>query len=762
MKHSESHEKAQIFNAISIEYFDHYTNPSAISHYANLALEYALKHHQTEQEIYALANLGKGHLREGKRQLGLKYLNQSLGKAEKLGNRQTIIYTQHLLASYYSGNGLKDNAIELCQSAVSLCAQVPEKSFRAEFYFKLWKILGNISDDEKDFIYLEKALDLYRELGDVEHEMDLQIHEYSHQMYKGKLHWALNQFMNLISKADQHQLKHKIPEIQIQVGIVYFNLNEFNKAQIYFETALKEYEKVEEGFHTFYLNHIIGRCLLNLKQYEGALKRLNIAETIIGKLKGIRELHFADLYQNFGELYYLKKEFKHSESYFEKALAYAEKSGLYDVILLAKYDLGKIQITRNKFKEAETILLEAYRYYRKIESYNALLEIYEQLTRLYEKWRKPGKALYYHKMYFDAYKKVFNENKSKQMVELETKYESEKKERQIDILQRDKEISLRTTQLNKLKLEKAEYQRNAMIIGFGMILVILGLLFRKYLSLFSFWKGKNYIGQYKLMGRIGLGGMGTIYRAHHMRDKSRTLVLKVLRDEYSADENYKKRFKQEASLIDQISHPNIVKVLERGEQEGQLYIAMEHLQGVGLDKKLEKDGKLELNICYSIVSQITEALKHIHSKNIIHRDLKPGNIMLVRKNLQDNFVKLLDFGLAKSEMIESNLTRTGVIMGSFNYMSPEQLKGSSHTTCQSDIFSLGTIFYEMVTGIKAFGGEMEVAAIAIKEENPVPPIEYQPRLPDEMNDLILLMLSKDPSKRPDTDTILDLIRRKTI
>jgi serine/threonine-protein kinase len=182
--------------------------------------------------------------------------------------------------------------------------------------------------------------------------------------------------------------------------------------------------------------------------------------------------------------------------------------------------------------------------------------------------------------------------------------------------------------------------------------------------------------------------MGIIYNAHHIKNKSETYAIKVLREELSHHQDIIKRFKQEATIIDKLDHPNIVKIMERGQYKQKFFIAMELLKGKSLDEILAETGALDLPACLHIMIQITDALTLIHSKNIIHRDLKPSNIMLIKKDGDPHFVKLLDFGVARMRY-QTKLTKTGILLGTTSYLSPEQITNSGvSTTSENPIDSL--------------------------------------------------------------------------
>lgn len=294
------------------------------------------------------------------------------------------------------------------------------------------------------------------------------------------------------------------------------------------------------------------------------------------------------------------------------------------------------------------------------------------------------------------------------------------------------------------------------LIAFAVFSYLVIHLIRKFITLSAFWKKKKYIDKFKLLDQIGSGGMGTIYKAENMTNKGETVALKVLREDMFTDEAVRKRFKQEAAIIDQLDHPNIVRVFERGHSKQHLYISMELLEGCTLSEKIRIEKRLAIPDAVHIMSQMADALVKIHSKNIVHRDLKPDNIMLVRKGPDVNFVKLLDFGLARMEH-QTRLTQTGMVMGTLSYISPEQVSGTGAYPA-SDVYGLGVIFFEMVTGEKPFTGPTTIDIMKlILDNDPVEPIRYRPEVGSELNALILSMMAKDPNNRPPVASVKDFL-----
>jgi len=295
------------------------------------------------------------------------------------------------------------------------------------------------------------------------------------------------------------------------------------------------------------------------------------------------------------------------------------------------------------------------------------------------------------------------------------------------------------------------------LILFSAVSYFIIQFFRKYFTMANFWKRQKYVGNFKLLEKIGAGGMGSIYKAMNMNEKGEAVAIKLLREELFSDETNVKRFKQEAAIIDQLDHPNIVKVLERGQSRNAVFIAMELLQGLTLAEKIRKDKKLELHEAVHIMVQVADALAKIHAKNIIHRDLKPENIMLIEKHGDPLFVKLLDFGLAKTQF-QTQLTQTGVVIGTINYLSPEQICGHGSFPA-SDIYALGIIFYEMITGEKPFFGETTVDIMRqILDKSPIEPIRFRFDMSFELNHLTMRMLEKDVKMRPRVTDILEKLR----
>lgn len=261
--------------------------------------------------------------------------------------------------------------------------------------------------------------------------------------------------------------------------------------------------------------------------------------------------------------------------------------------------------------------------------------------------------------------------------------------------------------------------------------------------------------KYRLDSRIGSGGMGAVYRATHLLI-DRPVAVKVLNPRYVEDEAAQTRFRREARAAGRLQHANAVTVTDFGStQDGLVYIVMELLEGKTLREVLAHDAPLDVARAVSIMLQISAAVEAAHQAGIIHRDLKPANIFIVQRKDAPPFVKVLDFGIAKlaAEALEEDddpqtLTQVGAMIGTPRYMSPEQCEGA-HLTPSSDVYSLGIILYEMLTGTTPFNGTTPIA-IAIKHSSEPPrhPREFVAAIPPELEEVVLHSLEKRPENRP--------------
>ena len=256
--------------------------------------------------------------------------------------------------------------------------------------------------------------------------------------------------------------------------------------------------------------------------------------------------------------------------------------------------------------------------------------------------------------------------------------------------------------------------------------------------------GKILGNRYELLQCVGEGGMSFVYKAK-CRKLNRFVAVKILKDEFKNNEEIVRRFKKEATAIANLSNPNVVNVLDVGTQDDINYIVMEYIEGKTLKDIINEKGALPYEIAISIGIKVAKALECAHKSGIIHRDVKPQNILVT----EEGVVKVTDFGIAKS-MDSSTIAHTNSVMGSAHYFSPEQAKGT-YTDYRTDLYSLGIVLYEMVTGVVPFNGDSPVT-VAVKhiQEKAIPPKNINQNIPNSLNDLIMKAMEKDPVNRYQT------------
>jgi serine/threonine-protein kinase len=263
---------------------------------------------------------------------------------------------------------------------------------------------------------------------------------------------------------------------------------------------------------------------------------------------------------------------------------------------------------------------------------------------------------------------------------------------------------------------------------------------------------------YEVLEKVGSGGMASVYKARRRSD-GRVVALKIPREQYVADAKFIRRFHREAEVAQHLDHVNIVHTYEHGSIGTKHYMVMEFVDGRSLESFIE--AKIELGLSIEIMKLVVGALSHIHSAGIIHRDIKPANIMILRgavrpgEPLPRDAVKLMDFGIAGGKVL-TRLTMTGARVGTPVYMSPEQARGLK-IDHRSDIYSLGLVFYEMLTGQTAFKGGYEAIVHQQIFQTPPPPRQLNLAIPKAIDALVMRMIAKDPDERPRLDEVLEVL-----
>jgi serine/threonine protein kinase len=253
--------------------------------------------------------------------------------------------------------------------------------------------------------------------------------------------------------------------------------------------------------------------------------------------------------------------------------------------------------------------------------------------------------------------------------------------------------------------------------------------------------GSVVAGRYEILDRISEGGMATVFRARRIAD-GEIVALKVLREQFAGDVEFVTRFEREAKAVSELLHPHMVRVYDSGADGAVRFIAMEYVEGENLKEYIRRHGRLAPERALEIAAQVCDALEYAHAHGIVHRDIKPQNILLTR----DGRVKVTDFGIARA-ISSATITHTGTVLGSVQYLSPEQARGAA-VGPSTDIYSLGVVLYEMVTGALPFEGDTPITtALAHVHQPPPPPRTLVPTLPVRVEGIILFALAKSPARR---------------
>ncbi|HEX7797902.1 MAG TPA: serine/threonine-protein kinase, partial [Vicinamibacterales bacterium] len=263
------------------------------------------------------------------------------------------------------------------------------------------------------------------------------------------------------------------------------------------------------------------------------------------------------------------------------------------------------------------------------------------------------------------------------------------------------------------------------------------------------------LGPYEIQGPLGAGGMGEVYKAKDTR-LDRTVAIKILPDALADDAQFRGRFEREARTISQLDDPHICALYDVGEEKGMSFLVMQYLEGETLSARLQRSGALSISEALKIAIEIAGALDKAHRVGVIHRDLKPGNVMLTKSG-----AKLLDFGLAKSNAVARgsvsvlpttpvSITAQGTILGTFQYMAPEQVEGGE-ADARTDVFAFGAMLYEMVAGRPAFQGKTQASLIgSIMRDDPTMAGDFGASLPPALGRVIRACLAKNPDDRIQT------------
>jgi len=533
---------------------------------------------------------------------------------------------------------------------------------------------------------------------------------------------------------DKKEYVNELKRIYVYIAQSYRKTGNLDESDHYLRSGL---EIVSDDFDKALFYNQLALNYRDRQNFEKELEYFIKAAEIYRKLKA--ELRLAIILSNIAQTYMESHEYDKALPVFTEVLTYYKDEQTIEPRLRTLLSMGKIFIDRKRVDQAEQVLAECKRIIPGIKD-NYLNFWYYQLLSDWSFLAGRYKESRIYLLEYIRYKDLYlDEKKARDLIRAQEEFNTKIKEKEVLFLK----------QKNRWQL----------IVFFSLLLVLsLGFFFliKKFYFFFIFWKKQKYIGQYRIVERIGGGGMGIIYKAHGIKDKKRMVAIKVLKEEFFESEESTARFKREGEIIDQLDHPNIVRVFERGDSNRRHYIVLEYLEGRTLEQVIADTAPLPLGVCLDMMIQIASAMEAIHEKGIVHRDMKPANIMLMQKENGRFPIKLLDFGLSKL-WFHSRLTESGMVMGTLSYHSPEQIKNLESTPA-SDIYSLGIVYYELLSGKLLFSGE-SISSITQKIlKTRLPPLSSLCKdLPEELADLVMRMVAKKQKARPPIREINEIL-----
>ncbi len=742
-------DKSGILNKLARAYFWDDQKKEEVLAYSRQALRYARMFNHKDQEIHALANMGHASRRLNDYNKALEFASRGLQMAEELADRRPILYVLDILGDIHSNIPDFESARRAYNRALDISRELGDRKGAARY---MDFIEGCYSYEGKFFTalkYAKETLRMYQELGDKENTLKMIVHIGNIYLRIGNKDDALKHYLDAVRIGEKEKMAEQTAWAYQSIGRLYRQQNKHEKALEYFDQSFKLFEN---KYRIAVLLIDMAKSYNALGSFEQALEHLDKALKIRLEIDNSGRNGPADIFLNMGDVFFKERDYEKALEYYNKALELATRFKEYHTAAFGYKNIGSLYFLKSDWHKALENFFKSLEIAKRSGENPLILENYQSIANAYSRLGRYKKALDYFRSYAALKDKIYNETSADNVAEMQTRYETERKEKEIEILKKNNRIQ-------ELVLNRQKLTRNVSIIISILLLIIFLQFIRRYRYLFAFWKKKSYIAHYKLLAKINSGGMGTIYRAHDMRSKphSSTCAIKLLKEEYYKDEKYRRRFRNEAALIDQFNHKNIVTVMERGEFEGNLYIAMELLEGETLAERLEKGGAIELKTALSFMVQAADALAEVHKRGIIHRDLKPENIMIIQRKDNPFHIKILDFGLARTQNL-TRMTRTGMIMGTIFYAAPEQLTKSS-VSAAGDIYSLGVIYYQVLTGARPFSSDtaFHIARQILKSE-PLAITKFKADIPAPLAALVKRMMAKDPERRPAAEEVMKQLK----
>ena len=713
------------------------------------ALDLAQSLENPEAEARARQDVGLAHTMLGEPEKGREILDEALALSETHGSAKDRADVVNALGITEYRLGGYARAAEHFEAAQQVFRELGETESAATSLGNLGATRSRMGDSDGGLEAFEQALVLHRQAGN-ERGTAMALNNIGiARQHLGRYADAIEVYLEALEIEERLGNQAGIARTYGNIGIIYKNLQQYEKALQYMERALEIHRETGDRHSEATDLNNIGGIYGDREETEKAVDYYRQALEV-GEEMGDRAFLSTPLI-NLGDAFVTLERFGAAEEVFRRALALAKETGNRGSEGSVLASLSVVQRRLGRRRAARDSLESALQIAREIEDKEDQRDVHLALAELHAEAGDFERAYGSHRRYAELQESIVHGKAAAEIADMEGKYEAEKKQREIEGLRRDNE-------LQSLRLRSERLRNSALVAGLLLVGLVLLLLFRRYLHLVAFWKSKSYVGHYRILKQVGSGGMGTVYKAVHVRERTRPVALKVLREEHSSDPVFQQRLKHEAVLMDKLDHRNIVKVYERGQYGQQLFVAMEWVEGPSLADVVARGDRLPLEDCLDIMRQLTEGVTQVHGAGIVHRDLKPANVMLLPLEEGGRLVKLLDFDIARTSSL-TRLTETGVIVGTVGYLAPEQIMQSPPSVA-SDIYSLGVVFYELTTLERPFFGEMAIDVVRqTLEKVPVAPSRLRADVPPELDKLILDMLAKEAGDRPSAETVLTSLDR---
>ncbi|MBN2433180.1 MAG: tetratricopeptide repeat protein [Acidobacteria bacterium] len=716
--------------------------------YGEEALALARELKNLEGEVDALNDIGAARRQLNQLEESLAAYRQALTRSEEAGYTIGRMKALGNLGTWYHFRREYDTARNYYTDALDLARRLEDTTEQGKLLRNVGLTHQNSGDNRQALVYHRQALELVRAGNSWEDIIRClnsiaMIHEDN-----GDYQQAVTCYLEAMATAESIELQAAIADTASNLAKTYWRLEDYAAAEASLRRALDIHRANKDDQGVAHALNNLGIIARYAKEYDKAIVYYEQALAIKNQLGDLFDI--LTTYLNIGNIHLDKGDLPLALARFTEALAGAETLGDRSFMAEILLALGTTYRRLNRYNEAMVTLRRCQAIAETGNFVEVDKDAWLQISRTLSAQGQYKEALAAFERYASIKDRILDESRQRQITEMRTRYDAEQKERENDLLKKDNEIQALTISRQRTLVW-------LFVVLAVLALTVLGFVGRRLAKTARFWRQSHYLAHFRLLEKLGRGGTGTVYRALNMVAKQE-VALKVI-DEELVDSAGRDRFIQEGLISEHITHPNVIRVFERGEHNGRLYYAMEYVDGITL-RQVIRDKPPELRVALGLLSVLADAVHDMHVAGVIHRDLKPENIMLARGirldggMLQPDIVdeiryhlKILDFGLAK--ILEARtMTRTAMLAGTLHYLAPEYLFGKKVREEAMDFYSLGIVFYELCTGRLPFPeGEAYEVIYAIVQEPAPPPAEVNAEIPPAVSAFALDLIAKKPSER---------------